>query len=220
MRILEEFKDIKTGTTTIGIITKDAVILAADQRTTMGSIAYSDSSKKIYKVTERVGLTNAGTVGDSQMLVRFLKSHASHYETERKSEMKAKAMASLLSNVLNSNRYYPYMIQFILGGYTGDAQLFELTAFGGVLERDSYAISGSGTTFAMTVLDQNYKKGMSEEEGIKLIVNAVIASKRRDIYSGGIGVDVMVIDKDGIREVRKEKIDKIIEENKKNNNLA
>ena len=202
-------QDFKTGTTTVGVIANDIVVLAADKRASMGHLAYDEESQKLYKITENVGVTNAGSVGDSLAVIRFIKSHAKLYEIERQTKITPKAVASYLSNVLNANRYFPFSVQFIVGGLNKEPQLFELTPFGGVLERKKYAVSGSGTELAMATLDQNYKDGMLEEEAVKLAVKAVNAGKKRDLFSGGKGVSVMVIDRKGIREIDEKQVEKL-----------
>jgi proteasome beta subunit len=193
--------DFKTGTTTVGLIAQDSVVLAADMRASFGHIAYDEESRKLYRITDKIAVTNAGAVGDSLTLVRFLRSQARLYEIGRDMEITPKAIVTFLSNVLNANRYYPFAAQFVLGGMNNGPELYELTPYGGILERKKYAVSGSGTEPAMTTLDQNYKKGLTEEQGIALAVKAVQAGKKRDIYSGGESVSVMVVNKNGIREL-------------------
>lgn len=202
-------EDTKTGTTTVGLIFKEGVVLAADQRATMGHIA-DKGVRKIYPITNNVATTIAGTVGDSLALIRFLKAQANLFEIERETKITPKAVTSLLSNVLNGNRYYPFVFQPIIGGVNNKPELFELTPYGGISQKDKYAITGSGTTFAMTTLDKDYKKGMTEKEAIELAIKAVRSATNRDIYSGGESVTVIVIDKDGYREVEKSEIDKIV----------
>jgi proteasome beta subunit len=202
-------EDTKTGTTTVGLVGRNFVVLAADQRATMGHIAEKDMTK-VYPLTNFVGVTIAGTVGDSLALIRFLRAQANLYEIERRTKITPNALASLLSNVLNGNRYFPFIFQPILGGVNNEPELFELTPYGGVTKKEKYAITGSGTTFAMTTLDQNYKESMTEEETIALAVKAVSAAKNRDIYSGGESVTVVVIDKKGYREISRKEIDKVI----------
>ena len=202
-------KDIKTGTTTVGLVAKDSVVLAADMRASMGHLAYDEESKKLYKITDNVAVTNAGSVGDSLTIIRFLRSHANLYEIERNASITPRALTSYLANVLNSNRYFPYSVQFIIGGMNNGPQLLEITPYGGVLERDTYAVSGSGTELALATLDQNYKKDMSEEEGIAVAINAIKAGKKRDIYSGGKSVSVMVVDAKGVREISQSEVSRI-----------
>jgi len=206
-------KDFKTGTTTVGLITSESVVLAADMRASFGHIAYDEESKKLYKITDNIAVTNAGSVGDSLTLVRFLKSQARLYEIERETKITPNAITTYLSNVLNANRYYPFSAQFVLGGINHGPEIYELTPYGGVLKRDKFAVSGSGTEPAMTTLDQNYKKGMTDEEGIALAIKAVNAGRKRDIYSGGKSVAVMVITKNGIRELAESEVQKHMPKN-------
>ncbi|MEM0359899.1 MAG: proteasome subunit beta [Candidatus Diapherotrites archaeon] len=213
---MEELRkqDLKTGTTTVGLITKDSIVLAADMQATLGNLGYDLESKKLYKITKRIALTNAGSVGDSVTIIRFLRSRAKLYETDREAPITPKALTTFLSNVLNANRYAPYAVQFIIGGVVGKPQLFEVMPYGAVIEREHYATSGSGTQIALAVLDEGYKKDMSQEEGIALAVKAIAASKKRDIYTGGRTISVMVLDGSGIREIPEAEIKKHIPNHK------
>ncbi|MBN1941092.1 MAG: proteasome subunit beta [Candidatus Diapherotrites archaeon] len=204
---------LKTGTTTVGLVAQDAIVFAADKRASFGHLAYDEESKKIYKITDHIALTTAGSVGDILTILRFAKSQAKLFEIERETKMTPHALVNLLSNVLNANRYYPFGIQFIIGGVNKETELFELTPDGGVLKRDKFAISGSGTELVMSVLDQHYKEKMSESEAIELAVRAVSAAKKRDLFSGGKSVSVMVVDRKGVRELKQSEIDSIIEKN-------
>ena len=206
-------QDIKTGTTTVGLIYDGGVVLAADQRASMGHIAYDEESEKVYKINNRMAVTNAGNVGDSLTIIRYLKSQAKLFELERNEEMTPRAATTMLSNVLNGNRYYPYICQLVIGGFNSKPELFDLTPYGGVIQRDKYAVSGSGTEQALNTLDLGYKKGMAEKDAIILAVKAIESGKRRDMYSGGLGATVFVVDRQGTKQLPKEKVDKIIKEN-------
>ncbi|MDD5163330.1 MAG: proteasome subunit beta [Candidatus ainarchaeum sp.] len=208
---METQNRLKTGTTTVGLIAKDAVVLAADMRASLGHIAYDEESQKVYKITDNIILTTAGMVGDLLTLVRFAKSQAKLYEIERETKMTPNALVTFLSNILNANRFYPYGVQFLIGGINKQAELYELTPDGGILKRDNFAVSGSGTEFAMAVLDQYYKEGIEEQEAIELAVKAVVAAKKRDIYSGGKSITAMVASRKGVREVTEKEIKKILE---------
>lgn len=190
---------------------RDGVVLAADMRASMGHLAYDEESQKLYKITDNIALTNAGSVGDSLVLIRFLRSHASLYEIERETRVTSRALANFLSNILNGNRYYPYEVQFLLAGVNDKPEIFEVTPYGAVLERKKYAVSGSGTELALTTLDQNYRQGMTEEEGLMIAVKAIKAGTKRDIFSGGKSVTAMIIDKKGIRALDDKETKKYVE---------
>jgi proteasome beta subunit len=199
----------KTGTTTIGIIGKDFALLAADQQATMGYMAADDDAQKVYQITDKVSLTISGAVGDSLAVIRFLRAQANLYEVERETKITPKAVTTLLSNVLNNNRYYPFIFAPIVGGVNTQPELYELTPYGCVSEKKKYAVTGSGTTFAISTLDSEYKSNMKEEDAIVLAVKAITASKNRDIYSGGKSITMVIITKEGTKEVPKDMLDEI-----------
>lgn len=208
--------DLKTGTTTIGLIAKDCVVLAADMRASLGHIAYDEENDKLSELTDKIALTNAGSVGDTMTLVRYMKSHARMYEMEREIEITTKGLSTYLSNLLAGNRYYPFEVQFVIGGINPKPELFEVTPMGAMLQRSKYAVSGSGTELALTTLDLNYKPEMGENEAIELAVQAISSGQRRDIFSGGKGVSVLVIDGNGCRRVPVKTIEKIIKSQSSN----
>ncbi|MEM4663113.1 MAG: proteasome subunit beta [Candidatus Diapherotrites archaeon] len=202
--------DIKSGTTTVGVIAKDAVVLAADMKATLGNIGYELEAQKIYKITDKIAITNAGSVGDSLTIIRFLRAKAKVYETENGKPITAKAVATLLSNILNANRYFPYIAQFIVGGIEPQPSIFEVTPYGDLISRDKFATSGSGTPLALAILDNEYKPGMSKEQAIEVAVHAIEASRKRDIYTGGKSIAVMVITNKGIEELTEKEVEKYL----------
>lgn len=205
----ERAQEMKTGTTTVGIIGKDFVILAADQQATMGYMAADDDAQKIYKITDKISLTISGAVGDSLAVIRFLRAQANLYEIERETKITPKAVTTLLSNVLNNNRYYPFIFAPIIGGVNNKPELFELTPYGCISPKTKYAVTGSGTTFAVTTLDSEYKPNMKEDDAIALAIKAIVSSKNRDVYTGGKSISIIVIDQKGTKEIPVETIDAI-----------
>lgn len=200
----------KTGTTTVGIRTKDCVVLAADQKATMGYFAADLDAQKVYKLTDKIALTIAGGMGDAQTLVRFLRSQAKLFEVERENAITTKALVTFIANILSGNRYYPFMVQFIIGGYTGSAQLFSMDAVGSIAPVEDYTVSGSGSEFAMGVLDTQYHSTMKKDDVVKLAIKAVQAAKKRDVMSGGHSFTITVIDSSGIQELSKKDVEKMV----------
>ena len=54
----------KTGTTILGMVCKDGVIIATERRATMGTLIAHKATKKLYKIDEHMALATAGLVGD------------------------------------------------------------------------------------------------------------------------------------------------------------
>lgn len=201
---------LKTGTTTVGIVCKDGVIVAADKKATMGYLVASKKFKKIFQITDNMAITTAGSVGDAQALVRLLKAEMRLYELQEKT-LTVKAASTLLANVLRSSykSFIPELVQLTLAGYDDRGpQLYTLDPGGGVSDEDEYSFTGSGSVIAVGVLEDLFKKGMSIEEGKQVLIRALKAAKERDINTGGIGMDIAVITKKGIEFSSTEKIEK------------
>jgi len=202
-----EKEALKTGTTTVGLITRDAVVLAAEMKSTMGYMVDSKLARKIYQLDEHIGLTIAGMVGDALALVRLMKAQLKLYKLER-GPITIKGAATLLSNILQGSKYFPYMNQLILAGYDSQPSIYSLDAFGGYDEKDKYFSTGSGSPFAYGVLEANFKENISTEEGVELAIKAIKAAIERDVGSGGKGFTVAIIDKNGYRELSQSEIKK------------
>ena len=91
--------------------------MGTDSRATMGNFISNKNAQKLYKIDTYAGMTIAGLVGDAQTLVRYMRAEMELYRVQRKINMPIEAAATLLSNMLNQSKYYPYMVQLLVGGY-------------------------------------------------------------------------------------------------------
>ena len=192
----------KSGTTIIGILGKDFVLLASDRQGTMGSMASDFNAQKLNKLNDRIALGLAGTLGDAQKLIRIMKGEMKVYELERDKQISVKATATLLSNIMNANRMYPYFAGFIIAGYKNKPQIYSIDVVGGFGEYVDFTSIGSGSPYAMGVLEKGYKKNLTKKEAIELAIDSIKASRKRDVYTGG-NINIFVITKDGIEELNK-----------------
>jgi proteasome beta subunit len=199
----------KTGTTTLGMVCKDGVIIATEKRATMGNLIAHKKTKKLYKIDQHLALATAGLVGDLQSLARYLNAEANLYRLKRDVRMPVKSAATLMANILNQSKFMPYYVQLILGGYddTG-GYVYSLDAAGGAIP-DTYTSAGSGSPFVFGFLEDSYHEGLSCEEGVGLAVRAITAAKNRDSASGGM-IDVAIINKDGFESVPEDKIKELM----------
>ncbi len=192
------------GTTTIGIVCKDGIVLAADKRATAGFIV-NKRTQKIHVIADNMAVTMAGLVSDAQLLVKLIKAEVKikDLQTLRKSTVAetANLLAGMLYMNLRKMSMVPGIVSFLLGGYDEDGHhLWDLGIDGSVTEIEDYVSDGSGSVFALGALESLYKKGLSVEEGVKVAVRAIGAALQRDVNSGN-GIDVVVIDNKGLRTV-------------------
>ena len=188
------------GTTTVGIVCKDGVILASDTRVTMGHYVAHKFGKKVYKIDDHLGMTIAGTVADAQRVVDILTANAKLYKIKINRPMPVSAAARLVANLLFSTRYLPLATQVLIGGVdTTGPHVFNLDPFGSLTE-EKFVSTGSGSPIAYGVLEDKYREDMSIEDLLPMIVKAVNAAMKRDIASGD-SFNVTVIDNKGYREL-------------------
>jgi proteasome beta subunit len=187
------------GATTIGVICADGVILASEKRVTYGNFVMSKGGKKVFKITDRIGVACAGLVGDMQILTREVEAQANLFSMEVGRSISVRAASKLMANILFNRRYAPLITQTIVGGLDDEGpSLYVLDVLGSLIP-DKYAAVGSGTEIAVGVLEDSYKEGMSLEETKALVTRAIKSAISRDSMSGD-GIDFLLITKDGVAE--------------------
>jgi len=200
------------GTTTVGVVCKDGVVLGTEKRATMGNFIASRAAKKIYRITDRIALTTAGSVGDAQFLARVVKIETDLYRLRRDRVMSVQSVATLLSNLLNQNRWFPYFVQLLVGGVDRDgARIYSIDPIGGAIREDRVVATGSGSLTAYGVLEDRYSEDMTTEDASELVIRAINAAMKRDSASGD-GMDVVRITEDGYFELSEEEIKRILGE--------
>ena len=199
---MEEMKNDqikKTGTTTVGLVCKDGVILASDRRATMGYYIANKRTPKIHMISDRIGMTIAGGVGDAQTLVRWMQAEIKLYELKHSKKMSVEAASTLLANILSNYKYYPFYVQLLVGGVDENARVYSVDVLGGVTEEDITA-TGSGSPIAMGVLEEMYIKDGTVKENAPIAARAVGAAMKRDAGSGE-GVDILIITPHGTEKL-------------------
>jgi len=197
----------KTGTTTLGIVCKEGVVIATETRATMGTLIAHKETKKLYKIDEHIALATAGLVGDLQVLARYLNAEANLYRLKRDVKMPVQSAATLMSNIMNQRKFYPYYVQLILGGFDSTGgHIYSLDAAGGAIP-DKYTSGGSGSPYVYGVLEDLYEENITVDQGINIAIRAIDAAKKRDSASGGL-TNIAVITKDGFKEISKDEIKK------------
>ncbi|MCS6769260.1 MAG: archaeal proteasome endopeptidase complex subunit beta [Candidatus Caldarchaeum sp.] len=186
---------LKTGTTTVGMVVKDAVVVATDTRVTAGFFVAHRRGKKVFPLAKHAAITIAGRVADAQSLIDLLKANINYYQIIRETPMPINAIARLTSSIMFGSRYFPYYAQLILAGVDDQGpHLFNLDPFGSVTEEKLIA-TGSGSPVAYGVLEPNYREDLDFKLALELAFQAVSAAIRRDAGSGD-SVDVAYVLKD------------------------
>ncbi len=204
---------VKTGTTTVGVKYNDGLVLATERRASMGYQVSSKNAKKVYEIEDGIGITTAGSVGDIQTVVRYMKAETNLFKYRKDRKMSPKAAASLMANILQGSKMLPYMGLFILGGYnqsTEEPEVYQLDPAGGVLGDDPYYATGSGSQVAYGLLEDLFEEGMDKDTAIGISLRAIKSASSRDIASGN-GFSVMVVDESGCHVLDDKEVENYME---------
>jgi len=192
----EEMEQIKkTGTTTIGLTTPDGVVLATDMRASLGNMVSSKTVQKVEQIHPRGALTIAGSVSAAQSLISTLRAEVNLYETRRGKDMSMQALSTLTGNLLRSGAFF--IVSPILGGVdeTGN-HVYSIDPAGGTTEEE-YTVSGSGSTFALGVLEQEYSNDLTLDEAKTVAARGIKSAVERDMASGN-GIYLATVTEDGV----------------------
>lgn len=208
---MENENVMKSGTTTIGLVCKDGLVMAADKRATAGYFIASKKAEKIFSITDKMIVTVSGTVSDAQLLTKLVKAELKLKAIRSGRDITVKEAANLLGGLVYNNvrrfSLIPGIAHFLLGGHDKEGfHLYDLYADGSVTECDDYLSSGSGSILAYGVLETLYDKNITVKEGTDLALKTMNAALQRDIASGS-GIEIVTITKDGIKKVFEKEID-------------
>lgn len=195
---------LKTGTTTIGIVCSDGIVLAADKRATAGNFIADREVDKVVPIVDDIAVTTAGVVSEIQRLVKLVRAELKLLEVRTNRKVTVKETANLLSGMnyygIRSMGEWAIAGFIIAGKDVNGFSLYDVNYDGTIMKQEKYISDGSGMVFALPIIESKWKKGMSIQEGIKLAVEALNSAQLRDSASGS-GFDVFTITKDGLKKV-------------------
>lgn len=187
------------GATAVGITYNNGVLLASERRISYGNFIVNKNTKKTFTVTDHVGAACAGMVADMDVLVRQVSALSKIRRLETKRDVQPNSVAKLMSVVMFERRYFPLLTQVIVGGITTKPEIYTLDPLGSVLP-DKYAAVGTGAEMALGVMDADYSESLDEEKATALALRSIRSSIQRDSASGD-GIDVLIINKEGKKEL-------------------
>lgn len=188
-------KTMKTGTTIVGLVFKDGVVLGADTRATSNTVC-DKNCEKIHYIAPNIYCCGAGTAADTEMTTGQISSQLELLRLNTGTESRViTALTKLKRHLFNYQGHVSAAL--VLGGFdvTGP-QLWSVHPHGST-DKLPYMTMGSGTLAAMSVFESEYKDGMTEEEAIKLAADAVLAGVFNDLGSGS-NVDLCIIKKNSV----------------------
>ncbi len=173
---------VKRGTTCIGIVFKDGIILATIKP--KGALIINDSAEKIFQVDEHIGAVAAGLLADARVIVNQARVRAQVHKITYEEPIDAWTLARVIGDRMQLSTLYaglrPFGVALLIAGADGaGTHLIESDPSGMLYEWHAYAI-GKGATVANKILKQKWKPNMSDADAIKLAVNILSKTEKEN----------------------------------------
>lgn len=186
-------RTLKTGTTIVGVVFKDGVVLGADTRATEGNIVADKRCQKIHYMAPNIMCCGAGTAADTEAVTSMVSSQLYLRRLETGKQSRVIQALTLLKRHLY--RYQGHVsAALVLGGVDVEGPFLATIAPHGSTDRLPFVTMGSGSIAAMAAMESGFKDDMTCEEAKALVVSAIHKGIFNDPFSG-TQVDVCVITK-------------------------
>lgn len=185
----------KTGTTIVGLVYKDGVVLGADTRATGGTEVAEKNCEKIHYLAPNMYCCGAGTAADTEKTTDIISSRLELLRMETHSQSRVVTACTMLKRMLY--RYQGHIsAALVLGGVdVSGPHVYQIYPHGST-GKLPYTTMGSGSLAAMSVFEQGWTDDMSEEDATALVKRAILAGVFNDLGSGS-NCDTCVIRMDG-----------------------
>ncbi|KAI0819722.1 20S proteasome subunit [Trametes gibbosa] len=184
-------KATSTGTTIVGCLFKDGIILGADTRATEGPIVADKNCEKIHFITDNIRCCGAGTAADTEFTTALISSNMELHSLSTGRKPRVVTAMTMLKQMLF--RYQGQVgAALVLGGVDATGpQLFTIHPHGST-DKLPYVTMGSGSLAAMAVFEARWQPNMERAEALDLVCAAISAGIFNDLGSGS-NVDACVI---------------------------
>ncbi len=203
-------ENVRHGTTTVGIVCTDGVVMGADVRATYGTYISSGEAIKIHKIDDNLAMTIAGGVGDAEYLVKLVKMQNELYKMDESKPLTPTSATSILSLILQENKVYPYLVELILGGMNKDRpEIYDIDPVGGYIKESRYTATGSGSIAATGYLESIYTQEITTQDATRHVAKALKIAMKKDSATGD-GMKIVTITRKGFKEHGKDEIERLL----------
>ncbi|HSR85415.1 MAG TPA: proteasome subunit beta [Streptosporangiaceae bacterium] len=183
--------DIAHGTTIVAAVCADGVVMAGDRRATAGNMISQRDIEKVFRGDEFSCVGIAGVAGIGVDLVRLFGVELEHYEKLEGRSLSLEGKANRLAGLVKSNlgaAMQGLVAVPLLAGYdvdTDQGRIFSFDVAGGKYEEQRFASIGSGSVFARGALKKLYRDGMSLDDVVLALMEALYDAADDDSATGG-----------------------------------
>jgi 20S proteasome subunit beta 1 len=192
-------KEVSTGTTIMACEFDGGVIMAADSRTSTGDYVANRTSRKIFRLTEKIFVLRSGSAADTQALTAMVRNYLNQHSISIGAPPTVNTAANLMRLIAYNNKDN-LTAGLIVGGWDAKRgpQVYVIP-LGGTKLHKKVAIGGSGSGYITGLVDHLFKPNMSKRECQAMVAKCVSHAMARDGSSGGL-IRMVTITADEVTE--------------------
>jgi len=212
-------KTVRQGSTAIGMLCTDGVLLVTDKRI-IEKLIIPDSVEKIFQIDDHIGATASGILSDARVLIERAQvkaqQHKVTYDTPIDTVAVVKDICSLKQICTQSGGLRPFGVSILVAGIDADGpKLFE-TDPTGIFFQFKATVIGEGEPEIEEILEKEYRDNLTIEDGLKLAVKTLNKVLDKNFNVERIDAAYISTKEKKFIKVKKDKLDKILKEVKKN----
>ena len=204
---------VKRGTTTVGLIFKDGVILIADRRIDSHLIE-PDSIEKIFQIDDHIGCTSSGLVADARVLVNRARVDAQINRITYDEKIQVKTLVKQLCDFKHGYTQYggvrPFGTTLLIAGVDETRSWLFSTDPSGAFMAYKAGSEGTGRNKAMEYFEKNYRENMTMEEAINMGIKAIQRGSKGKLNPDAIEIAVITA-KDKFHKLSNDESKKYVE---------
>lgn len=205
-------KTVRQGSTAIGMVCKDGVLLVADKRI-VEKLIIPESVEKVFKMDDHIAATASGILSDARVLIERgqvkAQQHSVTYDSPVDTITIVKEICSLQQICTQSAGLRPFGVSILVAGIDPDGpKLFETDPTGIYFQYQATAI-GEGEPEVEEILNKEYNPNMTIEEGFNLALSALMKVLGKEFSTQRIDAAYIKTDEKKLIQLTKDKLDKI-----------
>tara|TARA_Y100000310_G_scaffold267709_1_gene279846 strand:- start:14459 stop:15187 length:729 start_codon:yes stop_codon:yes gene_type:complete len=211
-------KTVKQGSTAIGIVCSDGVLLVTDKRI-VDSLIIPESVEKTFQIDEHIGASASGILSDARVLIENAQTKAQQHRMTYDSKIDVlsivKAICDLKQICTQSAGLRPFGVSILVAGVDGTGpKLFE-TDPTGIYFQYRASVIGEGETEIEEMLHKQYKESLTVEEGLKLAIKALAKVLDKNFDASRIDAAYVKTNEKKFSKFSKNEIEKVLKEVRK-----
>lgn len=206
-------KTVKQGSTAIGIVCKDGILLVADKRITT-KLMVPESIEKMFKIDDHIAATASGIISDARVLIDRAQlraqQHAVTYDSKIDILSIVKDICDLKQICTQSAGLRPFGCSLLIAGVEEDGSLkLFLTEPYGLYFQYKAVVIGEGELEIEPLLQKRYKPSLALEEGLRLAIDALKEALKKDFDIERIAASFITLKDKKYQEFSKEELRKV-----------